>query len=79
MEPGLRDMECPWDAGLPAKPWRFTTPWKPRPFVTPMTRTLSPTSKIPTVSSWPATYSSPSSGPNSRTSRGAASSPAFAA
>ena len=37
MDPGFRDMGCPWLLGRPANPWRLTTPWNPRPLVTPVT------------------------------------------
>ncbi len=86
MDPGRRCFVLPCVFGPPPKFQRFTTPWNPRPFVVPVTLTVSPTENTPTLISSPtvstgiSTLEFPfSSRRTLRTTRGAASRPAFLA
>src|SRR6478752_7579890 len=74
-EPGFRCRVLPWVAGPPPMPYRCTTPWNPRPLVVPVTLTVSPAAKIATVMVSPDFGDSPAT-PNSRSTDGAASTPA---
>src|SRR3954467_3760558 len=66
IEPGLRMLCEPCERGPEPKLWRLIVPWKPLPIPIPATLTLSPGSKISTVTASPST--APSMPPRNSTS-----------